>query len=190
MQKILFIDRDGTINKEAPPSYQIDSFDKLEFYPNCFYYLRKIATELDYSLVLVTNQDGLGTPNYPEEKFWPIQNFIMKAYENEQVLFTKIHIDKTYPTDNVSTRKPGIGMMSEYINNPQYDLENSFMIGDRITDMLFAKNLGVKGIWINDDEHLGAAEIQDTVATLEKTIVLKTNQWEAIYNYLFKLNSF
>lgn len=184
MKRILFIDRDGTTNKEAPPTYQVDSFDKLEFYPGVFTWLGKIAAELDFELIMVTNQDGLGTDDYPEDKFWPIQNFVITALQNEGIHFSAIHIDRTYPKDNAPTRKPGIGMVTGYLNNPDYDIPGSFMIGDRITDMQFAKNLGCKGIWINDDEQLGAAEISDTAKALEETVVLKTRDWKRIYEFL------
>jgi imidazoleglycerol-phosphate dehydratase/histidinol-phosphatase len=135
-------------------------------------------------MVLVTNQDGLGTDVFPEDTFWPIQNSIMDTLASQGIHFKKVHIDKTYPHENKATRKPGIGMMTEYIDNPAYDLANSYMIGDRITDMQFAKNLGVKGIWINDDEQLGAAEITDKLNDLESTIVLRTTEWEKIYEYI------
>ncbi len=182
--KILFIDRDGTINKEAPPTYQIDSFEQVKFYKDSLYYLRKINDELDYDMILVTNQDGLGTETFPENTFWPQQDFIMDTLNSQGIYFKKVFIDKTYPHQNCDTRKPGIGMMQEYINNPKYDLANSYMIGDRITDMQFAKNLNIKGIWINDDENLGGAEITDKLKDLESTIILKSNEWKNIYEYL------
>ena len=184
-KKILFIDRDGTLIKEAPPTYQLDSFSKLEFYPDMFYYMRKIATELDYELVMVTNQDGLGTAAFPEDTFWPIQNFVMTNLANEAINFSEVFIDKTFPADNAPTRKPATGMLTRYLNNTAYDLINSFVIGDRITDMQLAKNLNCKGIWLNIDSSLGASEIKDTIDALKKeTIVLETPHWEAIYNYL------
>src|ERR1700749_437164 len=132
LQKILFIDRDGTIIKETPDE-QIDSFAKLEFYPGVLEYLPKIAKELDYELVIVTNQDGLGTASFPEDTFWPVQNFVMKSLANEAIHFAETFIDKSFAKDNVPTRKPGTGMITKYINNPAYDLANSFVIGDRIT---------------------------------------------------------
>ncbi len=184
MKKVLFIDRDGTINKEFPPTYQIDSFEKLSFYPDALYYLRKIAVELDFELVMVTNQDGLGTTGFPENTFWPLQNFIMNTLESQHIHFAKVHIDKTFPHENAPTRKPGIGMLVEYLNNANYDILNSFVIGDRITDMQLAKNLNCKGIWINDDENLGSAEITDKLKDLEQTIILKSTKWEKIYEYL------
>jgi imidazoleglycerol-phosphate dehydratase/histidinol-phosphatase len=184
-KRILFIDRDGTLIKEAPPTYQLDSFSKLEFYPNMFYYMRKIATELDYELVMVTNQDGLGTASFPEESFWPVQNFVMTNLANEAIHFSEVFIDRTFPADNAPTRKPATGMLKQYISNQAYDLINSFVIGDRITDMQLAKNLHCKGIWLNIDATLGASEIKDTVDELKnETIVLETPDWEAIYNYL------
>ena len=183
--RILFIDRDGTLINEAPPTYQLDSFDKLQFYPHVFEYMNKIATELNYELVMVTNQDGLGTASFPEDTFWPLHNFVMKSFENEGVHFSNVCIDKTFPYEHAPTRKPATGMLTQYLDNTKYDLANSFVIGDRITDMQLAKNLGCKGIWLNLDEHLGAAEIDDTVQELKKdTIVLSTPDWKAIYEFL------
>src|SRR6185503_2869369 len=155
MKRVLFIDRDGTLIKEAPPTYQIDSFSKLEFYPHMFEHMRRIAGELDYELVMMSNQDGLGTPAFPEDTFWPVQNFIMKSLENEGIHFSAIHFDRTYPEDHANTRKPGIGMFTEYLGNDIYDIPNSFVIGDRITDMQLAKNLGCKGLWIKNNPELG-----------------------------------
>ena len=184
-KKVLFIDRDGTLIKEAPPTYQLDSFSKLEFYPDMFYYMRKIAIELNYELVMVTNQDGLGTAVFPEETFWPVQNFVITNLANEAINFTEVFIDRSFPADNAPTRKPATGMLTKYINNPAYDLTNSFVIGDRITDMQLAKNLNCKGLWLNIDASLGATEIKDTIDELKKdTIVLDTPHWAAIYEYL------
>lgn len=184
-KKLLLIDRDGTLINEAPPTYQLDSFDKLSFYPNVFEYMTKIATELDYELVMITNQDGMGTDAFPEHTFWPVHNFVMKSFESEKVIFSNALIDKTFPHENAPTRKPGTGMLTQYINNEAYDLANSFVIGDRITDIQLAKNLGCKGIWLNIDENLGAAEIQDTVDALKKdTIALSTPNWKDIYEFL------
>ena len=184
MKRILFIDRDGTLINEAPPTYQIDSFDKLEFYPNMFQYLNRIAKELDYELVMVTNQDGLGTVSFPEETFWPVHNFIMKSLENEGIHFSKVFIDKSYPHENLPTRKPAVGMLTEYLDRVKYDLENSFVIGDRITDVQLAKNLGCKAIWLNSDPNLGGTEIKDSVAALQSFIALETISWEEIYTFL------
>lgn len=184
-KKVLFIDRDGTLIKEAPPTYQLDSFSKLAFYPDMFLYMRKIATELNYELVMVTNQDGLGTATFPEDTFWPVHNLVMQSLESEAIHFEEVFIDKTFPKDNAPTRKPGIGMLTKYINNPNYNLANSFVIGDRITDMQLAKNIGCKGFWLNIDDKLGAAEIQNSLLELRKnTIVLETPNWLDIYNYL------
>ncbi|TGN29404.1 bifunctional histidinol-phosphatase/imidazoleglycerol-phosphate dehydratase HisB [Empedobacter tilapiae] len=182
MKKILFIDRDGTMILE-PADYQVDSFSKLEFYPEAFTYLSKIAKELDYELAMVTNQDGLGTPANPEELFWPIQNFVVKAFENEGVKFEDIYIDKTFAHENVPTRKPGTALLTKYINNPEYDLANSFVIGDRITDVKLAQNLGGKGIFIANDEALGADEINGNKG-LNDAIALKTTSWKEIYEFL------
>lgn len=185
MKKILFIDRDGTLIKEAPPTYQLDSFSKLEFYPEVFHYLGKIAAEFDYEFIMVTNQDGLGTASFPEEHFWPLHRFVIKAFANENIYFRAIHIDRTFPADHAPTRKPGIGMLTGYLNNPQYDINRSFVIGDRITDMQLAKNLGCKGIWLNNDAALGGAEIADTVEALRySSIVLETTAWKDIYEFL------
>lgn len=184
MRKLLFIDRDGTLIKEAPPTYQIDTFEKLVFYPDMFVWIKRIANELDYELVMVTNQDGLGTATYPEEIFWPIQNFILKTLENEGVIFSNIHIDKTYASENAPTRKPDTGMLMQYLNNPEYDIEGSFVIGDRVTDVQLAKNLGCKAIWINNDASLGAAEITNDITSLQSTIALETSNWKPIYEFL------
>ena len=184
MKKVLFIDRDGTLINEAPPTYQLDSFDKLEFYPNMFTWMRRIATELDFELVMVTNQDGLGTASFPEDTFWPVHNFVMKSLQNEAIIFSDVKIDKTFPKDNAPTRKPGTGMLTSYLNNPEYDITGSFVIGDRITDIQLAKNLGCKGIWLNNDPNLGAGEISDAVKELAATTVLETTDWKKIYEFL------
>jgi len=190
MKNILFIDRDGTIVKEAKaPDYVLDTFEELEFYPEVFRYLGKIARNLNYELVMVTNQDGLGTKALPTETFWNIHNKIMKAFENEGIIFSKVFIDDSYPEDKKPTRKPGIAMVTEYINNPKYDLANSFMIGDRLTDIEFAKNLGAKGIFINNDEALGASEINSKREELDQTIALQTTSWKEIYQFLKEQSS-
>ncbi len=184
MRKILFIDRDGTLIKEAPPTYQLDSFEKLEFYPDMFTWMKRIATELNVELVMVTNQDGMGTASFPEDTFWPVHNFVMKSLMNEGINFAAVHIDKTFPTDNVLTRKPGTGMLTQYLNNAAFDIAGSFVIGDRVTDVQLAKNLGCKAIWLNNDASLGAAEINNEIASLQQTIVLETTSWKSIYEYL------
>ena len=183
MKKVLFIDRDGTLALE-PEDYQLDALDKLEFYPGVFTYLGKIAKELDYALVMVTNQDGLGTDSFPETDFWPTHNFLLKAFENEGVVFDEILIDKSFPADNAPTRKPRTGLLTHY-QTTAYDLANSFVIGDRLTDMELAKNLGAQGIFIANDEGLGAEETQGNST---EVIALKTTTWESIYHFL-KLNA-
>ena len=180
MKKILFIDRDGTLALE-PENYQIDSFEKLIFYPGVFNSLGKISRELDFELVMVTNQDGLGTPSFPENTFWPTHEFLLRCFENEDIIFDDIHIDKSLPSDNAPTRKPGIGLLKKYINNKNYDLENSYVIGDRLTDMELALNLGAKGIFISNDEKLVEMEINEN---LNNSISLKTTKWNDIYSFL------
>ncbi len=184
MTKVLFVDRDGTLIHE-PGDYQIDSLEKLEFYPEVFTYLGKIAKELDYEIVMVTNQDGLGTDSFPESDFWPIQNFIVKVFKNEGVDFKDVLIDRTFAKDNAPTRKPNLGLMEEnFLNNDKYDLENSFMVGDRLTDIEFAYNFGGKGIFIDNHEELGADEIQNNKTEVEQSIALKTDSWKEIYEFL------
>ena len=183
MKKVLFIDRDGTLAIEPPVDYQLDSFEKLEFYPKVFQYLGKIAKELDFELVMVTNQDGLGTPSFPEATFWPVHNFLVKTFEKEGIVFTEQIIDRTFARDNAPTRKPNTGLLSHYISS-SYDLENSFVIGDRMTDIELAKNLGAKGIFINNDNIEGTDELTVTEDELENYIVLETKDWSAIYEFL------
>ncbi|WP_372792324.1 bifunctional histidinol-phosphatase/imidazoleglycerol-phosphate dehydratase HisB [Lutibacter sp.] len=181
-KKVLFIDRDGTMIKE-PADEQVDAFEKIIFYPKAFTYLSKIANELDFELVMVTNQDGLGTASLPEENFWPVQNFVIQCFENEGVKFDKVFIDKTFAKDNASTRKPNTGLLTNYFSN-EYDLENSFVIGDRLTDIQLAKNLGAKGIFINDNTNLGTGEITVKREELDSFIALETNDWQKIYEFL------
>jgi len=184
MKRILFIDRDGTLIKESPPTYQIDDFSKLEFYPAVFEYMGRIAREMDYELVMVTNQDGLGSSVFPENKFWPVQDFVMHCLSNEGIYFSAVHIDKSIPADNSLSRKPGTGMLTTYLNNEKYDIAGSFVIGDRITDVQLAKNLGCRAIWLKEDEQLGGKEITDTLSDLGQVVALETVQWEAIYSFL------
>lgn len=169
MKKVLFIDRDGTIVIEPPIDFQLDSLEKLEFYPGVFGGLSKIAKELDYELVMVTNQDGLGTDSFPEETFWPAQKKILDAFEKEGVSFQEILIDRSFPEDNAPTRKPRTGLLGKYVYG-DYDLENSFVIGDRETDIQLAQNLGAQGIFIGDSCALPTA--------------LTTKSWDEIYSYL------
>ncbi|MEZ4841110.1 MAG: bifunctional histidinol-phosphatase/imidazoleglycerol-phosphate dehydratase HisB [Flavobacteriaceae bacterium] len=182
MKKVLFIDRDGTLVKE-PSDEQVDAFEKVIFYPKVFQYLSRIAKELDFELVMVTNQDGLGTDKHPEEKFWPVHNFIMQSFENENVVFDKVFIDKTFAKDNEPTRKPNTGMLTEFFLE-EYDLINSFVIGDRLTDVELAKNLGSKAIFINDETNLGTNEITVKREELDSYIALETNDWKQIYEFL------
>ena len=185
MKRILFIDRDGTLINEAPPTYQLDSLDKLVFYPHMFEYMGRIAREFDYELVMVTNQDGLGTSIFPEDTFWPLHNLVMNSLEGEGIHFSQVFIDRTFPQDNSPTRKPGTGMLAEYLNNPAYDIPNSYVIGDRITDIQLAKNLGCKAIWLNLDPALGGGEIKDKAEELRNTtVLLETTKWSEIYSFL------
>ena len=183
MKKVLFLDRDGTLVLE-PEDYQLDSFEKLEFYEEVFRYLGKIAKELDYELVMVTNQDGLGTDSFPEDTFWPVQNFILKAFENEGVNFSEIIIDRTFPEDNAETRKPRTGLLKTYLQEEHFDLKNSFVVGDRLTDMELAKNLGAKGIFISSHEQLGSDELSAKEEEIQQVIKLSTKSWKEIYEFL------
>ena len=171
MKKVLFIDRDGTLIWEPPDTFQIDSFEKLKFLPGVFTYLGKIAKELDYELVMVTNQDGLGTDSFPETTFWPVQNFIIEAFEKEGVVFSEVCIDKSFESENKATRKPKTGMLTKYLNG-SYDLKNSFVIGDRLTDVKLAANLGSKSIFIKNND----APTNDIDKVVET--------WEEIYDFL------
>ncbi|HEY2650028.1 MAG TPA: bifunctional histidinol-phosphatase/imidazoleglycerol-phosphate dehydratase HisB [Puia sp.] len=184
MKRILFIDRDGTLIKESPPTYQIDDFSKLEFYPGVFEFMGRIAREMQYELIMVTNQDGLGKPAFPEDKFWPVQNFVMQCFSNEGIHFSAVHIDRSFPIDHSPSRKPGTGMLTDYLNNDQFDIAGSFVIGDRITDVQLAKNLGCKAIWLKQDAQLGGKEIRDSVADLEKAVALESAHWSEIYSFL------
>ena len=183
MKKILLLDRDGTLILE-PEDYQIDSLEKLEFYPEVFQYLVRIVQELDYELVMITNQDGLGTEAFPEATFWPAHHKMMRAFEKENIHFKEVLIDRTFAKDNAPTRKPRTGLLTHYIQDEQYDLSQSVVIGDRLTDMELAKNLGSKGIWLNNDPALGADELDGQKESLAETIVLTTNSWKEIFHEL------
>lgn len=183
MKKVLFIDRDGTLAIEPPLDYQLDSLEKLEFYPGVFRWLGEIVRKLDYELVIVTNQDGLGTDSFPEDTFWPPQNAMIKAFENEGIFFKETLMDKSFPHENSPNRKPQPGMVKAYLNG-DYDIENSFVIGDRITDVELAKNIGAKAIWINHNDNKGNSEIEHKVEELKSTIALETTDWKEIYTYL------
>lgn len=182
MKPVLFIDRDGTLIKE-PADEQIDSFEKLEFYPKVFQYLSKITKELNFEIVMITNQDGLGTAVYPEDTFWPVHHFVLKTFESEGVVFDEQFIDRTFAKDNAPTRKPNTALLTKYFSN-DYDLANSYVIGDRLTDVELAKNLGAKGIFINDNTNLGTDEVTVSNKELQNYIALETNDWEVIYKFL------
>lgn len=177
MQKVLFIDRDGTLVIEPPIDYQLDSLEKLEFYPGVFRYLAKIVEELDYKLVMVTNQDGLGTDSFPEDTFWPAHNKMLQAFKNEGIEFEEILIDRSFPKDNAPTRKPRTGLVTHYMNE-EYDLANSFVLGDRWSDIELAKNMGAKGIYLQDSLQ-GLSE-----RGLEQSCALQSTSWLEIYQFL------
>jgi imidazoleglycerol-phosphate dehydratase / histidinol-phosphatase len=173
-KKILFIDRDGTLIKEPPVTFQVNTLEELSFLPGVITWLRRIATEMEYELVMVTNQDGLGTEKYPQAAFDVIQNKMLEILTGEGIEFKAIHIDVTYPEDKKDTRKPGIGMLRGYLNG-DYDIENSFVIGDRLTDIQLAENLGCKAIFIKNYENpAGSSTPAQLIAT----------HWEQIYKYL------
>lgn len=180
---MLFIDRDGTIIQEMPPTYQIDAIDKLRFYPGMFQWLGRIARELDFELVMVSNQDGLGTDSFPREHFEPVHALIIDSLKGEGIVFAAEHIDESFAHDHKPTRKPGIGMLMKYFNAEAYDLANSFVLGDRLTDVALAKNLGCKAIFLNNDPNLGAAHSGD-LESLQASIALETTSWEKIYSFL------
>jgi imidazoleglycerol-phosphate dehydratase/histidinol-phosphatase len=180
MQKILFIDRDGTLIIEPPTDFQVDSLEKLEFLPGTFKYLTKIVEEFDYKLVMVTNQDGLGTDSFPEDTFWPAHNKMLQALENEGISFDEILIDRSFPQDNAVTRKPRTGLLTNYLNE-NFDLKNSFVIGDRTTDIELAKNLGSKGIFIHSGDYKGNPLIEKG---LQEYCYCHANSWKEIYEFL------
>ncbi len=183
MRKILFIDRDGTIIKEAPPTYQIDDWGKLEFYPGMFQWLAKLAARNEYELVMISNQDGLGTASFPSASFWPIQHFIMRSLENEGIKFSEVLIDHSLPAENSPNRKPRTGMLVNYISDKNIDWSRSYVIGDRVTDLQLATNLGCRSIWLNNDDALGAGEINGS-ETWRAALALETNHWKEIYEFL------
>ncbi len=182
-QRILFIDRDGTLNLE-PEDYQVDRLDKVVFYPGVFRYLGRIARELDFRLVMVTNQDGLGTAAFPEAAFHPPQGHIVRTLAGEGIHFDEIIIDRTFARDNQPTRKPGTALLTHYLAG-DYDLAGSFVIGDRLTDMQLAKNLGARGIYLAEDPQLGADELTaEQRGELSQTIALTTTDWAEVYRFL------
>lgn len=178
-KKVLFIDRDGTIVIEPPVDYQLDAFEKLEFYPKAIRNLYFIRQKLDFEFAMVTNQDGLGTPSFPEDTFWPVYNLVLNTLRNEGVTFDEIFIDRSFPEDNAPTRKPRTGMLTRYINNEDYDLAGSFVIGDRATDVELAKNLGCKAILLQDDKECLKEK------NLEDVCVLATTDWDRVAEFLF-----
>jgi imidazoleglycerol-phosphate dehydratase/histidinol-phosphatase len=178
MKKVLFIDRDGTIIVEPPTDFQVDSLEKLEFLPKAISNLRKIAEETDYELVMVTNQDGLGTDSFPEPTFWPAQNKMLATLAGENVHFTEIYVDRSFPEDNLPTRKPGIGMLTSYFSD-EYDLANSYVIGDRLTDVQLAVNLGAKAILF-----LPLIPEEGISDKMNATTSFVSNDWDAIYEHL------
>lgn len=185
MKRVLFIDRDGTLIVEPKDTCQVDSLDLLEFLPGVFRNLYRIRNRFDFELVMVSNQDGLGTDAYPEETFELIQAKILQAFKNEGVEFDKIFIDKSWPEENLPTRKPGIAMLGDFLTGG-YDLANSYVIGDRISDIELAKNLGAKGILIGSEKL--KKEIQS--AGLEEHCVLIGENWDQVYDYLLRIERF
>ncbi len=183
MKKILFIDRDGTLIREPQTDYQVDSLDKFSFYPGVITFLSKIVNELDYILVMVTNQDGLGMDCHPEDKFWPYQELTIDVFRGEGIKFRSVHIDRHFEKDNSPYRKPGTAMLKEYID-AGYDLARSFVIGDRWSDMKLASHLGSKGIYINEYDGVQAICPED----LSTTVCLQTDSWSSIYRYLKQQN--
>ncbi len=186
MQKILFIDRDGTLISEAEDE-QIDSFSILKFYPKAITNMVKIAKEMDFKLIMVTNQDGLGTDAYKEEDFNAIHNFVINTFANEGVIFNAQFIDRTFAKDNAPTRKPGTAMLKDIINEG-FSLTESFVIGDRLNDVVLAKNLGIKCIWLRNNDQLGAHEGMAPAESLQSHIALETSNWDEIYNFLNTVN--
>ena len=184
-KKILFIDRDGTLVIEPPVDYQLDSFEKLEFYPKVMRNLGFVRAKLDFELVMVTNQDGLGTPSFPEETFWPVHNLMMKTLEGEGITFDNVCIDRSMPADNAPTRKPRTGMLTRYLDNPDYDLPGSFVIGDRATDVELAYNLGCRAILLQDDTRVLREAAARCGKDLEPVCALATTDWDKVAEFLF-----
>lgn len=181
-KRVLFIDRDGTLVLEPPVDYQLDSLEKLEFYPGVFRNLHFIRTKLDFKLAIVSNQDGMGTASFPEENFWPAQKKILKAFENEGIVFDAIHIDSSLPEDNAPNRKPRTGMLQEYFTN-DYDLSGSFVIGDRLNDVKLANNLGCKAILLQKPSTELSEKLKQ--AGFEAVCALVTDNWDDVTAYLF-----
>ncbi|PPK85136.1 imidazoleglycerol-phosphate dehydratase [Neolewinella xylanilytica] len=183
-KKLLLLDRDGTLILE-PENYQVDDISKVNFYPGIFRWLGRIARELDYKLVMITNQDGLGTEEFPEDTFWPAQELVVRALASEGITFEEELIDRTYAKDNAPSRKPNTGLVEKYMQDQAYDIANSFVVGDRLTDMQLAKNMGARGFWLANDPELGNEELsQQQLKDLDDVIVKRTTDWEDIYRYL------
>ena len=178
-KKVLFIDRDGTLVIEPPVDYQLDSFEKLEFYPKVFRNLYFIRQKLDFRFVMVTNQDGLGTASFPENTFWPVHDLVMNTFKGEGIEFDEVCIDRSFPEDNAPTRKPRTGMLAAYTDSHEYDLEESYVIGDRATDVELARNLGCKAILLQPDRSM----LEGT--GLEDVCVLATTDWDRVAEFLF-----
>jgi imidazoleglycerol-phosphate dehydratase/histidinol-phosphatase len=185
MKKYLFVDRDGTIIKE-PADYQIDHIDKLVFFPNVISSLRLAHKVLGYQLVLITNQDGLGTESFPSEDFWPVQNLMIRTLESEGISFEKIAIDSSFPSENSPNRKPRTGMLTDLISQG-FDLENSFVIGDRYTDVELGKNLGIKSFLFNASQS-GKDELNESLEELNNYVALECDDWNSITDFLKKLD--
>ncbi len=180
-RRVLFLDRDGVILEEPPVDYQIDSVDKTSFVPGAISALARIAADFDFYKVMVTNQDGLGTDAYPETDFHPFQNLMLRSLAGEGFLFDEVIIDKTFAKENIATRKPGTGLLQHFFDKEKYDLPNSFVVGDRWSDIQLAKNLGCKAIYLRSPLHTLTEEQE---ATLRDTIVLETDNWQEIYRFL------
>ena len=182
-RKVLFIDRDGTIITEPPVDFQVDSLEKLEFVPKVIRNLYFIRKNLDFKFVMVTNQDGLGTGSFPEETFHPVHNFVINTFKGEGVEFDNILIDRSFPEDNKPTRKPGTAMLTGYMTD-EYDLERSYVIGDRLTDVKLALNLGAKAIFIGDESCFKVGEDSSESAGLRDICALVTRSWDDIFAFL------
>lgn len=172
-KKCLFIDRDGTLVKE-PDDEQVDAFEKVQFLPGVFTHLGQICRQFDFELVMVTNQDGLGTDSFPEDNFWPVHNFILDTLAGEGIQFKQILIDRSFPGDNLETRKPGLGMLGDYVNSPEYDLEASYVIGDRESDMQLAVNLGCTGLGLGEN--------------FKSAVAVSLKSWDEIAKFLHEKN--
>lgn len=210
-KKVLFIDRDGTLVIEPPIDYQLDSLEKLVFYPKVFRNLGFIRSKLDFEFVMVTNQDGLGTSSFPEETFWPAHNLMLRTLEGEGITFDEILIDRSFPEENAPTRKPRTGLLTKYLNNPEYDMAGSFVIGDRPTDVELAANLGCRAIYLQNSKDLLKDNSKELLKDnskellndnskdllndnskellkdkgLEEICALATTDWEQIAEFLF-----